>query len=150
LNRDLLKSAEQKLTQSLDVTRPETAYHLGRLFAELEKLQSDALPELSSAIRDRYLSAASTNPIVAFPALLALSRHHLAKVKPTRSWKRSARAFRLMKEDRVLSITSVIQEIPTSLNLYDQGLFAVGYYHQRQSMYPKSPEASMTPKPNEE
>ena len=46
---------------SLDPNRPETAYHLGRLFAALEKVQEDAFRDpvskkvtINDTIKDRY------------------------------------------------------------------------------------------------
>ncbi len=33
-----------------------------------------------------------------------------------------------------------MSEFPAHLSLDDQGLFAIGYYHQRQDFYKKRPE----------
>jgi CRISPR-associated protein Csd1 len=35
-------------------------------------------------------------------------------------------------------IVGEIKEFPAHLNLEDQGMFAIGYYHQRQAFYTKS------------
>jgi len=35
-------------------------------------------------------------------------------------------------------IMSGLSEFPAHLNLDDQGMFAIGYYHQRQAFYIKS------------
>ena len=41
---------------SLDPSRTEQAYQLGRLFAELQKTQEDAFPGITNTIKDRYFS----------------------------------------------------------------------------------------------
>ena len=64
---------------ALDLENKNQAYLCGRLFAILEKIQSDAIPGANSTIKERYYGAASTTPTTVFGRLLSLSRHHLAK-----------------------------------------------------------------------
>src|SRR5690606_20783083 len=54
----LNRNHDQKIPMSLDFSRPDPAYRLGRLFAVLEKTQEDALPRINATIRDRFYSAA--------------------------------------------------------------------------------------------
>src|SRR5690606_13419021 len=56
----LIRNYQQEVPMALDPERPEPAYHLGRLFAELEKSQEDALPGINDTIKDRYFGAASS------------------------------------------------------------------------------------------
>jgi CRISPR-associated protein Csd1 len=35
-----------------------------------------------------------------------------------------------------------INDFPKTLNLQDQGRFAIGYYHQRQDFYTKKPKST--------
>ncbi len=116
---------------SLDVNNTNAGYRLGRLFAVLEKIQSEANPGLNSTIRDRYYGSASGTPTTVFPSLLRLKNHHLAKLE------NDSRIFfeRLLSE-----IMSDISDFPRFLTIEDQGRFAIGYYHQTQEFYRKKEE----------
>ena len=114
---------------SLDPHRLEPAYRLGRLFAVLEKTQEDAQPGINATIRERFYSAASANPSVAFPRLLRTYQHHLAKLKP---------GAKVNREKLVQEIVDGLDGMPAHLNLDDQARFAIGYYHQRKALFPKS------------
>lgn len=120
----------KEVTVSLDENNDNAAYNLGRLFAALERAQRNALGgDVNATIRDRYFGTASANPATVFPRLIRLAQHHLSK----------ARA-----ESRDFGIERLVGEIvnrlpptrfPTVLTLEDQGLFAVGYYHQREAFF---------------
>ncbi|HEX6986035.1 MAG TPA: type I-C CRISPR-associated protein Cas8c/Csd1, partial [Planctomycetaceae bacterium] len=143
-DRDLppdLRPLDKELPVSLDPDRPEPAYQLGRLFAALEKVQEEALPGLNDTIKDRYFGAASATPASVFPRLIRLSQHHLGKL--------DNRAYRLSHEKRLQEICGRLDGFPSHLSLRDQGLFAIGYYHQRQDFFTKkgrgeAPEAEAT------
>lgn len=114
---------------ALDTKSTNIAYRLGRLFAVLERTQRDAVPGANTTIRDRFYGAASATPRVVFPQLLRLAQHHIQKADY------GARSDKLIEE-----IISGISEFPAHLTLDDQGFFALGYYHQRQSFYSKPAE----------
>ena len=110
---------------SLDKTNPNTGYRLGRLFAVLERIQVEAQGgNLNATIRDRYYGAASASPLSVFSTLLKLKNHHLSKLN---NKGRVANLERLIGE-----ILESVPEFPAQLPLREQGLFALGYYHQRQ------------------
>jgi CRISPR-associated protein Csd1 len=115
---------------SLDVTRIDPAYVTGRLFALLERVQSDAAGgDLNSTIKDRYFSAASATPAGIFPRLIRLSQHHLTslgKEKP---------GLKVNHDKLCGEIIGKLDGFATQFNLEDQGLFAIGYYHQRQDFF---------------
>ena len=112
---------------SLDPNRPEPAYQMGRLFAALERNQQDALGDkLNATIKDRYFGAASATPGSVFPRLIRLSQHHLANLEGGR---------RVVAEKRMQEIVSKLEGFPAHLALADQGLFAIGYYHQVQDFF---------------
>ena len=116
---------------SLDKARNDPAYRLGRLFAALEKTQEDALGKnLNRTIRDSYFGSASATPSVVFPRLLnRLFLHHLAKLEGGRKVNRQ----RLVQE-----IVDPLVGFPAHLNLPEQGLFTIGYFHQMRDFYSKS------------
>ncbi len=124
----LIRNYNKEVDVSLDESRPEPAYHLGRLFAALEKAQEDALPGLNATIKDRYFSAASATPAVVFPRLIRMSQHHISKLEGGR---------KVVAEKRIQAIAGALAEFPRHLGLSDQGLFALGYYHQRQNLFTK-------------
>lgn len=123
-----IQPLSKELTVALDEERPEPAYQLGRLFAELEKTQQDALPGINDTIKDRYFGAASATPASVFPRLIRLNQHHLGKLDVQ---------GRVYHERRIQGICSRVDRFPGQLNLRDQGLFAIGYYHQRQDIFTK-------------
>ncbi|MBX3316153.1 MAG: type I-C CRISPR-associated protein Cas8c/Csd1 [Phycisphaeraceae bacterium] len=120
-------------------------YQLGRLFAVLESTQLSALGDLNATIKDRYFGSASATPALVFPRLLRLHQHHVEKLPKTAEEARQAkkRTGRTMT-GIVTEIVSKITKFPRHLNIEDQGLFQIGYYHQRQDMFTKSDMTSET------
>ncbi|WP_293885817.1 type I-C CRISPR-associated protein Cas8c/Csd1, partial [Thiolapillus sp.] len=72
---------KEELTVSLDPDNTNPGYHLGRLFAVLEKIQEEANPGINATIRDRYYGSVSSTPVAVFPTLIKLSKHHLSKLE---------------------------------------------------------------------
>ncbi len=129
LNRDSrfgIAPFEKEIDMALDPDRPEPAYRLGRLFAELEKTQEDAQPGINATIKDRYFGAASATPGSVFPRLIRLNQHHLGKLETSK---------KIYHEKRIQEIASGLDCFASHLSLRDQGLFAIGYYHQRQDIF---------------
>lgn len=118
---------EVNITVSLNEQNTSPAYRLGRLFAVLEKAQQDANPGLNSTIRDRYFGAASATPRAVFPQLLRLAQHHISKAE-----------YGSLLDKRIETIMAGLDSFPSHLNLEEQGLFMLGYYHQRQALYQKN------------
>ena len=113
---------------SLEETSSSVPYLLGRLFAAMEKLQGDALGDVNASLRDRYFGSASATPALVFPRLLRVSAHHASKAESERrGW---AERVKAQIVDRLPA-----QAFPRTLDLEEQGLFAVGYYHQRQAFF---------------
>jgi len=119
----------KELTMSLDRNRQDIGYVLGRLFAVLEKTQAEANPGLNATIADRYFGSASSTPIAVFGTLMRLLPHHLNKLEF------EGRAVQLQWE--ICQILEHCQRFPNHLNLEQQGLFAIGYYHETQFLFTK-------------
>ncbi|UOP05527.1 type I-C CRISPR-associated protein Cas8c/Csd1 [Conchiformibius kuhniae] len=119
----------KELDMSLDRERSDIGYVLGRLFAVLEKTQSEANPNLNATISDRYFGAASSTPVAVFGTLMRLSNHHLSKLEY------AGRAAHLKWE--IQQIINHCRQFPGHLNLEQQGLFAIGYYHETQFLFTK-------------
>lgn len=125
----LVRNKGINVTMALDKTKKDVSYRLGRLFATLEKIQQDANPGINATIRDRYYASASSTPSAVFGVLMRLKNHHLSKLNKT-----------IFYEQMLADIMSEIMSFPTHLSMEDQGMFAIGYYHQRQDFYTKKTE----------
>lgn len=121
------KQPQLNITTMLDTTNQEPGYLLGRLFAALQKTQDDALGNINRTLRDAFYASASANPAGIFPRLLKLYSHHLAKIdNPGR---------RIVRDRLVQDIIGGLSGFPKQLSLEQQGLFAIGFYHQMQDFY---------------
>lgn len=117
----------KEVKMELDMNQPSVGYQLGRLFATLEKIQEAANPEINATIRERFYGSACATPVTVFAILLRLKNHHLAKVK---------NKGRVVNFERLLGeIMGHLRDFPAHLDLHEQGLFAIGYYHQRQAFF---------------
>lgn len=105
-------------------------YVLGREFAVLERIQQTANPDINTTIRDRYFTSASTTPAPIFAMLIKLTQHHMKKINKDRD----RRYFDIL----LTELENRFHEpIPARLNLQDQGIFYLGYYHQKQDFFKK-------------
>lgn len=111
----------------LDPHHPDVAYHCGRLLAVLEQAQRAAIPGIKATIVDRFFGTAATAPAAVFPRLVRGAQPHLGKLERDRP--AVFRALRNRLEDVQAAIPA--SGYPRTLTLQQQGLFALGYYHQR-------------------
>lgn len=130
---------------SLDLENAPLAYRLGCLFAVLAKAQGDAIPGANATIVDRYYGTASSVPYSVFPRLIAGFQNHLSKLRKSEDTKGWA-----VNHERQMSniLATLPASFPKQLTIEQQGQFAVGYYHQRQSFFVKksdAPETESTP-----
>jgi CRISPR-associated protein Csd1 len=116
-------------TVALNPNSGDRAYTLGRLFAALEREQSNAAGgSLNATIRDKYFASACANPQVAFVTMLKLSMNHAKKLGEKGIWLEKLKGELLAKLD-------VSDPYPASQNLEEQGKFILGYYHQTQDFF---------------
>lgn len=118
-------------------------YRLGRLFAVLEALQSEAFKDNNNrdskpntTIKDQFFSSACATPVVAFPIIVGRAQNHLRKLK-AKNKEGLARYYSGMMDE---IIGNFGESYPAHLSLEDQGIFQIGYYQQRQRMYAKKEE----------
>lgn len=121
---------KEVLRMALNEQSTIPAYLLGRLFAVLEKVQGEAIGDVNASIKDRYFTSACASPRTVFPTLLRLSQHHIAKAE-----------YGYASDRRIQEILGLLDveknPIPSRLTLDEQGIFVLGYYHQRAVLYTK-------------
>jgi CRISPR-associated protein Csd1 len=119
----------KEIPVALNPDRTDPAYVTGRLFALLEKIQTDSAEgDLNKTIKDRYFSAASATPGLVFPRLLRLAQHHLGRMDVGQ---------KVYYEKQLGEVVGKLCAFAPHLGLEDQGLFAIGYFHQRQDLFTK-------------
>jgi CRISPR-associated protein Csd1 len=125
-------SLEPEITMGLDERNSEPGYLLGRLFALLENMQQlsrGSAGRDQPTIRDRFMSAASVTPRSVLPYLLDLENAHERKAKRDRPGIAHAAARDIGK------LVDRIADFQSQLSPEQQGLFFIGYHHQRQSRF---------------
>lgn len=106
----------------LNEEHPNPAYHCGRLMAVLARLQNAALGDVGAGVVQRYYAAASATPALVLGRLTRTSQFHLNKLDPGLSY---------WYEEKIAGIWGRIEDnLPTTLSLEEQSLFALGYYQQ--------------------
>lgn len=122
---------KEVLVMGLNEQSDNRAYILGRLFAVLEKAQLDASPGLQATIKDRYFTSACATPASVFPILFKLSQYHMSKAE-----------YGYASDRKIADIIDRLNmdqnPIPAHLSLDEQGIFVLGYYHQRNANYKKN------------
>lgn len=120
----------------LDTTCKHPAYVNGRLMAIAERIQEMAIPGVNSSVVVKFFDAASKSPGNIMPGILKNMNNHMKKImraKPGLSvWcqKMVGEVLGLLPADREKSF-------PKALDFQDQGLFTLGYYHQRDFLFQK-------------
>lgn len=117
----------KEVGMALNKEQRNIGYLLGRLFAVLEKAQKDAITGANTTIKDRFYGSASATPSVVFPQLMRLAQHHIQKS-----------GYGGLIEKAIEGVMVDIEVFPAHLSLEEQGMFALGYYHQKPEMYKKT------------
>ncbi len=131
-----LRKARQKggdgmsdLQPYLNEVHPSPAYQCGRLLAVLAALQRSALGDVGAGVVQRYYAAASTTPALVLGRLTRTAQFHLNKLEG---------GLPYWYEEKLAEIWSRLgDQIPRTLDLEKQSLFALGYYQQLADMRTK-------------
>ncbi|MDD2337308.1 MAG: type I-C CRISPR-associated protein Cas8c/Csd1 [Geobacteraceae bacterium] len=116
------KGGDHQMSSYLNKEHPESAYQCGRLLATLAGLQRAAIGDVGAGVVQRYYVAASQTPGLTLGRLFNNAKNHLNKLDGGLAY---------WYEDQIAEIMSRIQDrIPSTLNLDQQSLFALGYYQQ--------------------
>lgn len=115
---------EDRMAQ-LDQSNSNPAYLCGRLLAVLEEIQRAAIPGAKTTIVDRFFGTASSAPASVFGRLMRGAQPHLSKLE-----RDNPNAYYALQR-RMEEVASQLDGFPRTLTLEEQGLFSLGYYHQR-------------------
>jgi CRISPR-associated protein Csd1 len=118
---------KEALQMSLNESFTHPAYVLGRLFAVLEKAQREAIGQnINATIKDRYFTSACATPASVFPTLLRLAHHWTSKAE-----------YGGISDRKIQDLVNLLdaKPFPLRLTLEEQGVFVLGYYHQRAAFY---------------
>lgn len=112
--------------EHLEENHPEPAYQLGRLLAVLDDIQN-AVMRANTTLVDRYYGSLSTTPGSVLGRLVQGTQHHLSKLRKDNP------GIYTLKQRQLESIMVHLKpgQVPKVLNLEEQSLFSLGYYHQR-------------------
>jgi len=147
INDQFRQKGKSEMSEGLDEGCRLPAYVYGQLMAVYENLQwksddaeqkrrrdktesKEPKKEINLTVTDRYFGLASTFPKVAFPRIQDLARAHMRKLR--REDPRSANAI----DSRIQELYGFLEPSASGpflpqLGLEGQGLFALGYYHQK-------------------
>ncbi|RDI95818.1 type I-C CRISPR-associated protein Cas8c/Csd1 [Meiothermus sp. QL-1] len=130
----------RRIGMALDPNHPSPAYHCGRLMCLLAQIQeASAGAEVNAGVVQRYYGAASSTPALVLGRLTRLSQHHLAKLA------KDAPGLAYWFNTQLAQVWSALgPTLPRTLNLEEQSLFALGFYHQLAQSRMKG-EGSQTP-----
>ena len=128
LNRkERIKGKGEFIKMALNEESKNEAYLCGRLFAILEKLQTDALGNVNAGLKSRFFGSACSAPLLVFPRLLKLAQNHIAKSDRGGYY-----------ESLISSIINNLENnFPKTLSIEEQGKFILGYYQQNKDLYKK-------------
>lgn len=115
---------KESYMEKLDTGCTTPGYLCGRLLAEMEQAQKMAVRPKATLV-DRYYGAASSSPGAVFGTLLRNLQSHMAKLRKERP------GAHVRIDERIQEIMSQLGEFPKTLNLKEQALFSLGYYHQK-------------------
>lgn len=113
---------DNTMSKCLNPDHPLPAYHCGRVLAIFSRLQREALGDVGAGVVQRYYTAASQTPGLIIGRLAANAKNHLNKLPKAED----AREY----EQKIAEVMCQMNEIPRTLTLEQQSLFALGYYQQ--------------------
>jgi len=129
----------------LNPQHPSPAYHCGRLLAVLASLQRAALPNVEAGVVQRFYAAASATPALVLGRILRTAQFHLDKVRA------DSPGLAAWYENRIAEIMGALKDnIPATLSLEEQSLFALGYYQQLAQDRAGKPATDTNTSPQEE
>lgn len=117
----------EEIMPGLNPEHPHPAYHCGRLLSLINDVQQKAIGSDSTVV-SKFYGAASTSPAIIFGNLLGKLQYHLDKLLGNKETKGLA----IYWDRKIEEVIAKIVFFPSTLSLPEQGLFALGFYHQKE------------------
>ncbi|MBM4400525.1 MAG: type I-C CRISPR-associated protein Cas8c/Csd1 [Crenarchaeota archaeon] len=136
LNRNR-KDSDMEIKPQLIADTDDPAYNCGRLLSVLSETQKKAHDyRLEGAgVAERYFGIASVSPASVLPLLIRLNRHHLEKIRKSPKWGGDDKFLEDVLKALSVKFTPSGEKLPPkfprTLNLQEQGRFALGFYQQQ-------------------
>lgn len=149
----LYRNFERSVPMGLNEDEESIAYQLGCQFALCELAQRAAIGKVNSGVKDKFFGSASATPKTVFSSLYRNFNHHvsaLRKGKKADDWPGEPKKLAGWLETRTGKILWHIEAnkgFPYQMSLADQGMFVLGYYHQKFHR-PKDPTISVVESDN--
>lgn len=126
------------MSDQLNPNNPHPAYQCGRLLALLDNIQAEAVGARATLV-DRYYGAASATPASVFGVLMRNAQNHLGKIRKTKG------GLAYYFDQQIAEIARHLNEsggFPRTLTMEEQGVFALGFYQERNRPSQKKGDAA--------
>jgi CRISPR-associated protein Csd1 len=126
-NRSSNRKGDQLMTCAFDPNRTyPAAFHCGRLMRFFAEIQEEAIDgEINAGVVQRYYGAANRTPKLVLGRLAALCQQHLSKIEKQNP------GLRFWFDSQIGEISCALDgNLPETLSLEGQTMFALGYYQQ--------------------
>ncbi|MBQ6237643.1 MAG: type I-C CRISPR-associated protein Cas8c/Csd1 [Bacteroidales bacterium] len=117
------RNTKNEMKPTLDEANRSVAYLCGRLFAVIESMQRKAIGNVNSGIKERYFSAAASQPAYILGGIL------LTKNVPI--YQKKIGGYLAKELNEIAGLLSESGSLPQRFTVIEQGEFALGYYFQR-------------------
>ena len=98
------------------------------MIAIYEKIQKDANPGLNKTLKDKYYKTFGVKPLMCIKKIENIVLFNKSKLSI---------AKKIYYDKMISEIIIHLDNIPSILNIHDQGYYIVGYYHQNNNLYTK-------------
>ena len=116
------RNTNKNMKPTLDETNTSVAYLCGRLFAVIESMQWKAMGNVNSSVKDRFFTAAASQPANIFGILLT---------KNVPIYQHKIKGYLAKELNEIAGGISEKGSLPLRFTTIEQGEFALGYYFQR-------------------
>ena len=116
------RNTNKDMKSTLDESNTSVAYLCGRLFAVIESMQWKAIGNVNSSVKNRYFTAAASQPAFIFGTLLT---------KNVPIYQHKIGGYLAKELNDIAGTISKQGKLPLRFSTIEQGEFALGYYFQR-------------------
>lgn len=116
------RNTDKNMKSTLEESNTSVAYLCGRLFAIIESMQWKAIGNVNNSVKNRYFTAAASQPAFIFGTLLT---------KNVPIYQHKIGGYLAKEMNDLAGTISKQGKLPRRFSTIEQGEFALGYYFQR-------------------